>query len=112
MRSGHCRQFKLSSCSYGGGGYCCHKLLSPWLGMVSGCALLIDYVLTIAVSIASGADAIFSFLPGVARISSPCHCDYRDDATEYEECESVFNWFDFLTFSRHILILYSLLTHL
>ena len=48
----------------GGGGYfVASKLLSPWLGMVSGCALLIDYVLTIAVSIASGADAIFSFLP-------------------------------------------------
>ena len=31
--------------------------------MVSGCALVFDYVLTIAISIASGADAIFSFLP-------------------------------------------------
>lgn len=49
---------------HGGGGYLvASKLLSPTLGMVSGCALLIDYVLTIAVSIASGADAIFSFLP-------------------------------------------------
>jgi amino acid transporter len=48
----------------GGGGYfVASKLLSPSLGMVSGCALLIDYVLTIAVSIASGADAVFSFLP-------------------------------------------------
>jgi amino acid transporter len=48
----------------GGGGYfVASKLLSPWVGMVSGCALLIDYVLTISVSIASGADAIFSFLP-------------------------------------------------
>jgi amino acid transporter len=48
----------------GGGGYfVATKLLSPWVGMVSGCALLIDYVLTIAVSISSGADAIFSFLP-------------------------------------------------
>ncbi|MDD4907996.1 MAG: APC family permease, partial [Candidatus Omnitrophica bacterium] len=48
----------------GGGGYLvASKLLSPTLGMVSGCALLIDYVLTITVSIASGADAIFSFLP-------------------------------------------------
>jgi amino acid transporter len=48
----------------GGGGYfVASKLLSPWVGMVSGCALLIDYVLTIAVSIASGADAICSFLP-------------------------------------------------
>ncbi len=48
----------------GGGGYfVATKLLSPSLGMVSGCALLIDYILTIAVSVASGADAVFSFLP-------------------------------------------------
>ncbi len=48
----------------GGGGYLvASKLLSPELGMISGCALLIDYVLTITVSIASGADAVFSFLP-------------------------------------------------
>ncbi len=48
----------------GGGGYLvASKLLSPFLGMISGCALLIDYVLTISISIASGADAIFSFLP-------------------------------------------------
>src|ERR1035437_10011537 len=49
----------------GGGGYLvASKLLSPTLGMISGCALLIDYVLTITISIASGADALFSFLPG------------------------------------------------
>ena len=48
----------------GGGGYLvASKMLSPTLGMVSGCALLIDYVLTIALSIASGTDAFFSFLP-------------------------------------------------
>ncbi len=48
----------------GGGGYLvASKLLSPTAGMVSGCALLIDYVLTIAISIASGADAMFSFFP-------------------------------------------------
>lgn len=48
----------------GGGGYVvASKLLSPTLGMVSGCALLIDYVLTITLSVASGADALFSFLP-------------------------------------------------
>jgi amino acid transporter len=48
----------------GGGGYLvASKLLSPQLGMVSGCALLIDYVLTITLSVASGADALFSFLP-------------------------------------------------
>lgn len=48
----------------GGGGYLvASKLLSPRTGMVSGCALLIDYILTITVSVAAGADAVFSFLP-------------------------------------------------
>ena len=48
----------------GGGGYLvASKLLSPRLGMISGCALLIDYMLTITVSVACGADAVFSFLP-------------------------------------------------
>ncbi len=48
----------------GGGGYLvASKLLSPSVGMVSGCALLVDYVLTITLSVASGADALFSFLP-------------------------------------------------
>jgi len=48
----------------GGGGYLvASKLLSPTLGVVSGCALLVDYVLTIAISIASGADQLFSLLP-------------------------------------------------
>ena len=48
----------------GGGGYLvASQLLSPTLGMIAGCALLIDYILTITVSIASGADALFSLLP-------------------------------------------------
>ncbi len=48
----------------GGGGYLvATKLLGSYAGLTSGCALVIDYVLTISISIASGADAIFSFLP-------------------------------------------------
>jgi amino acid transporter len=48
----------------GGGGYVvASRLLSPSAGVVSGSALLIDYVLTIVVSVASGMDALFSFLP-------------------------------------------------
>ena len=38
-------------------------MLSSSAGLVSGSALLIDYVLTITVSVAAGADAVFSFLP-------------------------------------------------
>src|SRR5580704_7133607 len=48
----------------GGGGYLvATKLLGRYAGVLSGCALVIDYVLTISISIASGADAIFSFMP-------------------------------------------------
>jgi len=48
----------------GGGGYkVATKLLSPQLGMISGCSLIVDYVLTIAISVSSGADALFSLLP-------------------------------------------------
>jgi amino acid transporter len=49
---------------FGGGGYVvASRLLGPRFGVVSGSALLVDYVLTISVSIAAGADAAFSFLP-------------------------------------------------
>jgi amino acid transporter len=49
---------------FGGGGYVvATKLLGEKYGVVSGSALLVDYVLTISVSIASGADQIFSVLP-------------------------------------------------
>jgi amino acid transporter len=48
----------------GGGGYLvATKLLGAKSGVVSGSALLVDYVLTISVSVASGVDASFSFLP-------------------------------------------------
>src|SRR4051812_32006192 len=48
----------------GGGGYVvATKLLGEKFGVVSGSALLVDYVLTITVSIASGGDAVFSMIP-------------------------------------------------
>ena len=48
----------------GGGGYLvATKLLGPGPGVVSGCALVVDYILTISISVASGCDAIYSFLP-------------------------------------------------
>lgn len=49
---------------HGGGGYLvATKLLGERWGVISGSALLIDYVLTITVSIAAAGDALFSFLP-------------------------------------------------
>lgn len=48
----------------GGGGYVvASKLLGPKFGVVSGSALLVDYVLTISVSIAASVDALFSLAP-------------------------------------------------
>jgi amino acid transporter len=48
----------------GGGGYVvATKLLGSSLGVISGSALFVDYILTITVSIASGGDALFSLLP-------------------------------------------------
>jgi Amino acid permease len=48
----------------GGGGYkVATSLIGPYAGLVSGAALIVDYMLTIAISIASGVDAVFSFLP-------------------------------------------------
>lgn len=48
----------------GGGGYVvATKLLGPKFGVVSGSALLVDYVLTITTSIASGGEAVFYLIP-------------------------------------------------
>jgi len=49
---------------HGGGGYVvATKLLGRKTGVVSGSALLVDYVLTITVSIAAAGDALFSLRP-------------------------------------------------
>src|SRR5688572_14426416 len=49
---------------HGGGGYVVTtKLLGARVGLVAGSALLVDYVLTITISIAAAGDAFFSFLP-------------------------------------------------
>src|SRR5881628_3240492 len=51
----------------GGGGYrVATSLIGPRAGLVSGAALIVDYVLTIAISVASGVDALFSMLPAAA----------------------------------------------
>lgn len=48
----------------GGGGYrVASRLVGPYLGLISGCALILDYVLTIAISIAAGVEALASLLP-------------------------------------------------
>ncbi len=49
---------------HGGGGYIVStKTISKSAGVISGSALIVDYMLTITVSLVSCGDAIFSFLP-------------------------------------------------
>src|SRR5205085_10409189 len=49
---------------FGGGGYVVtSRLIGPRAGVVSGAALLIDYVLTCTTSVAAGGEAIFSNFP-------------------------------------------------
>jgi len=103
----------------GGGGYLvASKLLSPAMGVISGSALLIDYVLTITISIASGADALFSMLP-------PNSLHYKLVAEAAGVCllallnlrgakEAVLPWVPiFIVFvtTHAFAILYGLLTH-
>jgi amino acid transporter len=53
----------------GGGGYkVATRLVGPYAGLVAGAALVVDYVLTIAISVASGVDALFSLLPSAHQI--------------------------------------------
>src|SRR2546430_9741624 len=48
----------------GGGGYvAASRLLGRRAGVVSGCALVVDYVLTISISIAAAGGPIFRLLP-------------------------------------------------
>ena len=48
----------------GGGGYLvATKLLGPIPGLIAGGSLVVDYVLTISISVAAGCNAIYSFLP-------------------------------------------------
>jgi len=55
----------------GGGGYVvATKLLGPGAGLVSGSALLVDYVLTVAISLAACSEAIFSLLPPGLHVAS------------------------------------------
>ncbi len=52
----------------GGGSYeVAHKNLGAWAGLVVGSALLVDYIMTVAVSIASGVDNIISAIPEINR---------------------------------------------
>ncbi len=58
----------------GGGGYrVANALLHPIAGVLSGAALIVDYILTIAISVAAASDALFSLLPAHDQfLNLPC----------------------------------------
>jgi amino acid transporter len=59
-----------------GGGYgVASKLLGKRIGVVSGCALMVDYVLTVTVSIAAAGDACFGLL-GMKGSPWEVYCEY------------------------------------
>jgi len=103
----------------GGGGYLvATKLLGPIPGVIAGGALVVDYVLTISISVASGCDAIFSFLPkdwlpwkvatGVAIIIGLTAMNMRGVKESVKVLIPIFLSF---MISHVVLILYGLLGH-
>ena len=61
---------------HGGGGYIvASHMLGEKAGVVSGSALLVDYIMTITISIASCCDAVFSYIPkGYHHYKVPVAC--------------------------------------
>jgi amino acid transporter len=55
---------------HGGGSYIVARdNLGDWPGLVAAAALLIDYVLTVSVSVSSGVDALLSAVPALGRVN-------------------------------------------
>ncbi len=58
-----CYSYVIAAFPSGGGGYLvASKMLGKEIGALSGCALIVDYVLTVTVSIAAAGDAMFPLL--------------------------------------------------
>ena len=103
----------------GGGGYLvATKLLGTTPGVISGGALVVDYVLTIATSVASGVDALFSFLPAaLVPFKLPCAIFVVGGLTALnlrgvkESVAVLMPIFVAFVGSHLILILYGILTH-
>src|SRR5262245_6204563 len=58
-----CYSYIIEAFPSGGGGYLvASKMLGPKVGALAGCALIVDYVLTVTVSIAAAGDALFGLL--------------------------------------------------
>lgn len=67
-----CYSYVIAAFPSGGGGYLvASKMLGKEVGALSGCALIVDYVLTVTVSIAAAGDAIFPLIRAFTIDSAP-----------------------------------------
>src|SRR5262245_57430567 len=95
------------------------KLLGVTPGVISGGALVVDYVLTIAISVASGVDALYSFLPlSLAPLKVPTEILIVGGLTALnlrgvkESVSVLMPIFVAFVVSHFALILFGILTHL
>ncbi len=59
-----CYSYIIEAFPSGGGGYLvASKMLGPKVGALAGAALVVDYILTVTVSIAAAGDALFGLIP-------------------------------------------------
>ena len=101
----------------GGGGYVvATKLLGPRFGVVSGSALLVDYMLTITTSIASGGDAIFDMVPrrwfGMTERWNEAHTfldGYRLENSGFLRIADVKTWVDPMQRTKIIVEIFAIL---
>jgi amino acid transporter len=103
----------------GGGGYLvASKLLSPRVGVVSGCALVVDYVLTVTTSIVAGTEALLSFLPGWTQYKVPIAIGFAMVLTVLnirgvrESVKPLVPVFLLFLLTHVFLILYAIVSHL
>lgn len=104
---------------HGGGGYIvASHMLGDKAGVVSGSALLVDYVMTITISIASCCDAVFSYIPtGYHHYKVPVACiltiiliilNIRGVKESITILAPIFMTF---VFSHILLLVYGIVTH-
>jgi amino acid transporter len=67
-----CYSYIIEAFPSGGGGYLvASKMLGPRVGALAGCALIVDYVLTVTVSIAAAGDALFGLFGATGPVWHP-----------------------------------------
>ena len=103
----------------GGGGYrVATSLIGPHAGLVAGAALIVDYVLTIAISVASGVDALFSLLPLAwqnyklaIEVAAACGLIYMNLRGAKESIKSLLPIFLGFVATHFIVIIYGIAVH-